>query len=359
MRRALPGSRRALTCVTETELFATSGGIQHRRRKQAGAGQRCGRADQGPVRAEGGRPGGAQPSTALAATTAWSTWTWARRTPTARPRCRSSCTWNTPTDAVLYVPVSQLHHISRYTGVTPRTAPLHSLGSGQWEKAKRKAAEQVRDARRRAAEHLRAPRGAPGPRLPPRARRTTKSFANDFGFEETADQKAAIHAVIHDMVSPQPMDRLVCGDVGFGKTEVALRAAFVAAMGGKQVAFLAPTTLAGRAALPDADRPLCQVAGAGGRGLALSHRQGGQRGAARVWPMARWTSWSARTSCCPKSRQVQEPGPAHHRRGAPLWRAPQGGDEGHARRGRCAHAHRHAHPAHHGHGAGRPARSDR
>ncbi|MDO4969070.1 MAG: CarD family transcriptional regulator, partial [Comamonadaceae bacterium] len=145
-------------------------------------------------------------------------------------------------NAVLYVPVSQLHHISRYTGVTPESAPLHNLGSNQWEKAKRKAAEQVRDA---AAELLniyarRAAREGHAFRLNVQ---DYEQFAQDFGFEETADQKAAIHAVIHDMLSPQPMDRLVCGDVGFGKTEVALRAAFVAAMGGKQVAFLAPTTL--------------------------------------------------------------------------------------------------------------------
>ena len=145
-------------------------------------------------------------------------------------------------DAVLYVPVSQLHQISRYTGVTPESAPLHSLGSGQWEKAKRKAAEQVRDA---AAELLNiyARRAARQGHAFRYSAQDYEQFAQDFGFEETADQKAAIHAVVHDMISPQPMDRLVCGDVGFGKTEVALRAAFVAAMGGKQVAFLAPTTL--------------------------------------------------------------------------------------------------------------------
>ncbi|NIC40645.1 transcription-repair coupling factor [Aquabacterium sp. A08] len=145
-------------------------------------------------------------------------------------------------DAVLYVPVSQLQLISRYTGVSADEAPLHRLGSGQWEKAKRKAAEQVRDA---AAELLniyarRAAREGYAFRYSPHDYET---FANDFGFEETADQKAAIHAVIQDMISPRPMDRLVCGDVGFGKTEVALRAAFVAVTGGKQVAFLAPTTL--------------------------------------------------------------------------------------------------------------------
>ena len=144
--------------------------------------------------------------------------------------------------AVLYVPVSQLGLIGRYTGVSADEAPLHKLGSGQWEKAKRRAAEQVRDA---AAELLniyarRAARQGHAFRF---SAQDYEMFANDFGFEETADQKAAIHAVIQDMISPQPMDRLVCGDVGFGKTEVALRAAFVAITGGKQVAFLAPTTL--------------------------------------------------------------------------------------------------------------------
>jgi transcription-repair coupling factor (superfamily II helicase) len=144
--------------------------------------------------------------------------------------------------ATLYVPVSQLHLIGRYTGVSPEEAPLHRLGSGQWEKAKRKAAEQVRDSAaelldlyaRRAAREGHAFRFAP---------HDYEAFAASFGFEETPDQHAAIHAVIQDMVSPRPMDRLVCGDVGFGKTEVALRAAFVAVTGGRQVALLAPTTL--------------------------------------------------------------------------------------------------------------------
>ena len=144
--------------------------------------------------------------------------------------------------ATLYVPVSQLHLISRYTGVSAEEAPLHKLGSGQWEKARRKAAEQVRDT---AAEllnlyALRAAREGFAHRFSPG---DYEAFAASFGFEETPDQRAAIHAVIQDMISPKPMDRLVCGDVGFGKTEVALRAAFVAVHGGKQVAILAPTTL--------------------------------------------------------------------------------------------------------------------
>jgi len=144
--------------------------------------------------------------------------------------------------ATLYVPVAALHLISRYTGVSADEAPLHKLGSPQWDKAKRKAAEQVRDT---AAELLdlyarRAAREGFAHRFSPH---DYEAFATSFGFEETADQRAAIHAVIQDMISPKPMDRLVCGDVGFGKTEVALRAAFVAVHGGKQVAILAPTTL--------------------------------------------------------------------------------------------------------------------
>ncbi|MCG3188429.1 MAG: Transcription-repair-coupling factor [Burkholderiaceae bacterium] len=145
-------------------------------------------------------------------------------------------------DATLYVPVAQLHLISRYTGVDASEAPLHKLGSGQWDRARRKAAEQVRDT---AAELLdlyakRAARAGHAHRF---SAHDYEAFAAGFGFEETPDQRAAIHAVIQDLVSPKPMDRLVCGDVGFGKTEVALRAAFIAVLGGKQVALLAPTTL--------------------------------------------------------------------------------------------------------------------
>jgi len=164
------------------------------------------------------------------------------RNPDGSPALQEFLHLEYASDAVLYVPVSQLQLISRYTGVSADEAPLHRLGSGQWDKAKRKAAEQVRDA---AAELLniyarRAAREGHAFRYSPH---DYEQFANDFGFEETADQKAAIHAVVQDMISPRPMDRLVCGDVGFGKTEVALRAAFVAVTGGKQVAFLAPTTL--------------------------------------------------------------------------------------------------------------------
>jgi transcription-repair coupling factor (superfamily II helicase) len=145
-------------------------------------------------------------------------------------------------DASLYVPVAQMHLIGRYTGVSAQEAPLHALGSGAWDKARKKAAEQVRDT---AAEllNLYARRSARQGHPFRFSAHDYEKFAASFGFEETADQRAAIHAVIQDMVAGKPMDRLVCGDVGFGKTEVALRAAFVAVTGGRQVAVLAPTTL--------------------------------------------------------------------------------------------------------------------
>ncbi|MBZ2207549.1 transcription-repair coupling factor [Massilia soli] len=145
-------------------------------------------------------------------------------------------------DTKLYVPVSQLHVISRYSGGSADDAPLHSLGSGNWEKAKRKAAEQVRDT---AAELLNiyARRAARQGHAFEYSSHDYQNFADSFGFDETPDQLEAINNVIKDMTSGKPMDRLVCGDVGFGKTEVALRAAFIAVMGGKQVAILAPTTL--------------------------------------------------------------------------------------------------------------------
>ncbi|HEX6735151.1 MAG TPA: transcription-repair coupling factor [Azonexus sp.] len=145
-------------------------------------------------------------------------------------------------DAKLFVPVAQLHVISRYSGADPEAAPLHTLGSGQWEKAKRKAAEQARDT---AAELLAlyAARAARQGHAFAFKDTDYEAFADGFGFEETHDQAQAIAAVIEDMKSGKPMDRLVCGDVGFGKTEVALRAAFCAVAGGKQVAVLCPTTL--------------------------------------------------------------------------------------------------------------------
>lgn len=142
----------------------------------------------------------------------------------------------------LYVPVASLHLISRYTGAEPEQAPLHKLGTEQWQRAKRKAAEQACDV---AAELLNiyAQRAAREGVAFKELDGQYAAFSAAFPFEETPDQQQAIEQVIQDMTSDKPMDRLVCGDVGFGKTEVAMRAAFIAAQNGKQVAILVPTTL--------------------------------------------------------------------------------------------------------------------
>jgi transcription-repair coupling factor (superfamily II helicase) len=142
----------------------------------------------------------------------------------------------------VYVPVHSLHLVTRYTGAAPESAPLHKLGTDQWARARKRAAEQIRDvaaelldlyARRKAQQGLKLPM----------AEHDYQAFANAFPFEETDDQAEAIRSVLNDLESDRPMDRIVCGDVGFGKTEVAMRAAFVAVQAGKQVAVLVPTTL--------------------------------------------------------------------------------------------------------------------
>ncbi|MDE2306592.1 MAG: DEAD/DEAH box helicase, partial [Gammaproteobacteria bacterium] len=142
----------------------------------------------------------------------------------------------------LFVPVQALHLVSRYTGAPAETAPLHKLGGDQWLKARRKAAQRVRDV---AAEllDLYSRRAAREGTVLAAAEHEYRAFEAGFPFEETADQEAAIAEVLADMKSGKPMDRVICGDVGFGKTEVALRAAFVAVQAGKQVAVLVPTTL--------------------------------------------------------------------------------------------------------------------
>jgi transcription-repair coupling factor (superfamily II helicase) len=142
----------------------------------------------------------------------------------------------------LYVPVASLHLIGRYSGMDLEHAPLHRLGTPQWQKAKEKAAEQVRDVAAELLE-LYAKRAAREGFKFTAPDNDYARFAAGFPFEETADQASAIEAVLNDMISGQPMDRLVCGDVGFGKTEVAMRAAFMAVNSSKQVAILVPTTL--------------------------------------------------------------------------------------------------------------------
>ena len=142
----------------------------------------------------------------------------------------------------LYVPVHALHYVSRYSGGAPESAPLHKLGSDQWTRARRRAAEKVRDVAAELLDLYAQRKARRGLQLAPHELEY-QAFANGFPFEETADQAEAIVQVIADLGREQPMDRVVCGDVGFGKTEVAMRAAFVAVQAGKQVVVLVPTTL--------------------------------------------------------------------------------------------------------------------
>ena len=149
---------------------------------------------------------------------------------------------NYANESKLYVPVTSLHLISRYVGGSDESAPLYKLGNEAWAKSRQKAAEKIRDV---AAELLDvyAQREAKKGFAFKYDREEFQQFAATFPFEETYDQEMAINAVISDMCQPKAMDRLVCGDVGFGKTEVAMRAAFLAVMNHKQVAVLVPTTL--------------------------------------------------------------------------------------------------------------------
>ena len=151
---------------------------------------------------------------------------------------------------LLYVPVSSLHLVSRYTGAAEENAPLHRLGGEAWKNIKRRAVARTRDV---AAELLDiySQREAKKGYQYTINHQELNLFGSTFSYEETPDQQKAIDDVIADMESMRPMDRIVCGDVGFGKTEVAMRAAFVAALSGKQVAVLVPTTLLAMQAFPE------------------------------------------------------------------------------------------------------------
>jgi transcription-repair coupling factor (superfamily II helicase) len=189
-------------------------------------------------------------------------------------------------DDRLYVPVAALQLLSRYTGAAPENAPLHKLGSGQWEKAKRKAVERL--TMQRQSSWICTPAVKPGPATLSRfSEADYAAFAATFPFEETADQQTAIEAVIADLRSGKPMDRVVCGDVGFGKTEVAMRAAFVAVQDGRQVAVLTPTTC-WRSSTIKTFSTASPTGRCGSNCSPGSVRQAANRDAARRWPGARW-----------------------------------------------------------------------
>ena len=197
----------------------------------------------------------------------------------------------------LYVPVQSLHLVSRYTGAPADTAPLHKLGGDQWQKARRKAAQRIRDV---AAEllDLYSRRAAREGTSMQAAEADYRAFQAAFRFEETADQAAAIDQVLADLKSGKPMDRVICGDVGFGKTEVALRAAFVAVQAGRQVAVLVPTTLLAQQHYTTFVGSIRRLAGARREPVALSDQQGGDGGHRRASPRAPWTSSSPPIACC-------------------------------------------------------------
>ena len=208
----------------------------------------------------------------------------------------------------IYVPVHALHLVSRYTGAAPESAPLHKLGTDQW--AQGAQARRRPDPRRRrgAARSVRAAPGAAGHCRCRPTNTTTRPSPAAFPFEETADQAEAIRQVLADLASERPMDRIVCGDVGFGKTEVAMRAAFVAVQAGKQVAVLVPTTLLAQQHLANfrdrfADWPVrIEVA------VALRQLQGNRRRCSRASSRARSTSSSPRTGCCTPTRASRTSG---------------------------------------------------
>ena len=252
----------------------------------------------------------------------------------------------------LYVPVQNLHLVTRYSGASPENAPLHRLGSDQWSKARQKAAHAARDA---AAELLNiyAQRAArPGVAIALQDD-SYQRFALEFPFEETDDQLEAINAVLTDLEKAEPMDRLVCGDVGFGKTEVALRAAFVAVHAGHQVALLVPDDAACSTALPHVLGSICRMACPRRVAVEVSQRQGQQAGARGN---GRWQRRyrNRHSSAAAKRRALQATRPRHRRRRAPFRRAPQRAAQ--ADEGGCplAHAHGNADPENSEHDVGRP-----
>ena len=179
-----------------------------------------------------------------------------------RPARASSCCSSTRTATSCTCRCTRSICVSRYTGAPAETAPLHKLGGDAWEKAKRKAAQRIRDIAAELLDLYSRRAARQGEQLAANEAEL-RAFEAAFPFEETPDQAQAIEQVIADLASGKPMDRVVCGDVGFGKTEVALRAAFVAVQAGKQVAVLVPTTLLAQQHYQTFARPLRRLAGEG------------------------------------------------------------------------------------------------
>ena len=256
----------------------------------------------------------------------------------------------------LFLPVENIELLSRY-GSEEAGVELDRLGGVAWQARKARMKKRIREIageliKIAAERQLReAPRLAAEPGL-------YDEFCARFPYDETEDQQAAIDAVLDDLGSGRPMDRLICGDVGFGKTEVALRAAFVAAMNGKQVAVVVPTTLLARQHIEDVFRALARLSGQDRAGLAAGRRRRARQDQER--DRRRRDRHRHRHPCAARQGdQVQGARPDHRRRGAAFRRRPQGAAEAAARRGPCADADRDADPAHAAAGAVGRARTCR
>ncbi len=217
----------------------------------------------------------------------------------------------------MYVPVERINLVQRYIGGADNQQPkLDKLGSGAWEKVKRRTKAQVLEMASELLDIYAAREVMEGHAFP-HPGRDYEEFAERFEFEETPDQQAAIDDVLRDMCKSKPMDRLICGDAGFGKTEVAMRAAFLAVMDGRQVAILVPTTILAEAALEQLSRPLQGLPGAHRDGLALSFAEGKQSGDRRR-RTRQGRHRGRHSSLAFERRSVAQGRIADHRRGASL-----------------------------------------
>ena len=250
----------------------------------------------------------------------------------------------------LFVPVESLDVLSRY-GAADGEVALDKLGGLGWQARKARVKKRIREIAGELIEIAARRAMRKGSRLvPPHG--LYEEFAARFPYDETEDQARAIDAVLEDLASGRPMDRLICGDVGFGKTEVALRAAFVVAMAGKQVAILAPTTLLVAPALPGDARALPGPAAHDRADLALRAGAAGGRDS-RAARQGRGRHRGRHPRAARQARPLQGPGPRGDRRGAAFRRRPQGAPQAAAGRGPCADHDRDADPAHPADGARR------
>ena len=276
----------------------------------------------------------------------------------SRPPARRTTAWRSTTPAATscILPVENIELLSRY-GSEDTGVELDRLGGAAWQTRKARMKKRIREIAGELIKIAAARQLREAPQLDRRAPALYDEFCARFPYEETEDQQTAIDATLDDLAAGRPMDRLICGDVGFGKTEVALRAAFVAAMTGKQVAVVVPTTLLARQHYQDLHRALPRLSGQGRAGLAPGRRGRARQASRRASPTARSTSSIGTHALLGKAIKFKDLGLRDRRRGAAFRRRAQGAAEAAARRRACADADRDADPAHLAAGADRRARA--